>query len=85
MSDKKNLDLAKLKADDEFYTSFVDIAAELSHWLPKLKDKNIICPCDFKPAKGISSITIDFEHNKVFANSVCQKSTDDYFQLFDIY
>ena len=31
MSDKKNLDLAKLKADDEFYTSFADIVAELSH------------------------------------------------------
>ena len=31
MRNKKNLDLAKLKADDEFYTSFVDIVAELSH------------------------------------------------------
>ena len=41
MRDKKNLDLAKLKADDEFYTSFADIVAELSHWTSKLKDKKI--------------------------------------------
>ena len=70
MSDKKNLDLAKLKADDEFYTSFADIVAELSHWLHKLSGKNIICPCDFSPTQKISSITIDFSKNSFYINSV---------------
>ena len=84
MSDKTNLDLAKLKADDEFYTSFADIVAELSHWTDKLKDKKIICPCDFKPTAKISSITIDFEHNSYYINSVKRKASDSpYFDLFE--
>lgn len=84
MSDKTNLDLAKLKADDEFYTSFADIVAELSHWTDKFKDKKIICPCDFKPTAKISSITIDFEHNSYYINSVKRKASDSpYFDLFE--
>ena len=84
MSDKKNLDLAKLKADDEFYTSFADIVTELSHWIGKLKDKKIICPCDFIPTKKISSITIDFGHGRYFINSVKKKASDmPYFNLFE--
>lgn len=84
MRDKKNLDLAKLKADDEFYTSFADIVAELSHWISKLKDKKIICPCDFIPTKKISSVTIDFSQGRYFINSVKKKASDTpYFSLFD--
>jgi len=84
MSDKTNLDLAKLKADDEFYTSFADIVAELSHWVSKLKNKDIICPCDFKPTSKISSITIDFLHNKYFINSVKKRVSDSpYYDLFE--
>lgn len=84
MSDKTNLDLAKLKADDEFYTSFADIVAELSHWTHKLKGKKIICPCDFTPNRKIDSITIDFEHNKVYINSVKKKASEGpYFNLFE--
>ena len=84
MSDKTNLDLAKLKADDEFYTSFADIVAELSHWVSKLKNKDIICPCDFKPTSKISSITIDFLHNKYFINSVKKRASDSpYYDLFE--
>ena len=84
MRDKKNLDLAKLKADDEFYTSFADIVAELSHWTSKLKDKKIICPCDFVPTKKISSVTIDFSQGRYFINSVKKKASDTpYFSLFD--
>ena len=73
MSDKTNLDLAKLKADDEFYTSFADIVTELSHWTAKLKNKNIICPCDFIPSKAISSITIEFNPQRFYVNSVKTK------------
>ena len=83
MSDKKNLDLAKLKADDEFYTSFADIVAELSHWTNKLKDKNIICPCDFSPTPKISSITIDFSKNSFYINSIKTKQNEGiYYSLF---
>lgn len=83
MSDKKNLDLAKLKADDEFYTSFADIVAELSHWVYKLSGKNIICPCDFSPTQKISSITIDFSKNSFYINSVKTKQNEGvYYSLF---
>ena len=83
MSDKTNLDLAKLKADDEFYTSFADIVTELSHWTGKLRNKNIICPCDFKPTNKISSITIDFLRNKFYINSVKRRQNmDSYYSLF---
>ena len=77
MSDKTNLDLAKLKADDEFYTSFADIVAELSHWTNKLKGKRIICPCDFKPTAKISSITIEFNPQRFFINSVKASMPED--------
>ena len=83
MSDKTNLDLAKLKADDEFYTSFADIVTELSHWTDKLKNKKIICPCDFNPTKKVSSITIDFEKNKFYINSVKKQDTYKPYSLFD--
>ena len=84
MSSKANLDLAKLKADDEFYTSFVDVARELSNWAGKLTDKRIICPCDFRPTAKVSSITIDFEQDRYYVNSVKKKAADSpYFDLFD--
>lgn len=41
-----NLIKAKLAKNDEFYTDYKDVKAELIHWKDKLKDKKIICPCD---------------------------------------
>ena len=82
MSSKLNLDLAKLKADDEFYTSFADIVAELSHWTDKLRGKKIICPCDFIPTANVSSITIKFNPNRFYINSVKRK-TAEYYSLFE--
>ena len=86
MSDKTNLDLAKLKADDEFYTSFADIVTELSHWTDKLRGKNIICPCDFLPSDAQSSITIEFNPKRFYINSVKTKIKSSYLPyvaLFD--
>ena len=86
MSDKTNLDLAKLKADDEFYTSFADIVAELSHWTDKLRGKRIICPCDFLPSDSQSSITIEFNPKRFYINSVKTKPPSyvlPYVALFD--
>ena len=82
MSDKKNLDFAKLKQDDEFYTGFSDIATELSKWTEKLSNKEIICPCDFTPAAGVESITIKFKPLRFYINVVKKKT--DYFQ-FDLF
>lgn len=76
MSTKRNLDLAKLKADDEFYTSFIDIAAELDKWKHKFKGKTIICPCDFNPDTKVESITIEFSPLKFFINSVEKNSSE---------
>lgn len=37
---------AKREKNDEFYTKYADIEKELAHYLPYLKGKRIICPCD---------------------------------------
>ena len=44
----KNLNLSKAKAakNDEFYTLYEDIEAELSHYTEHFKDKVVYCPCD---------------------------------------
>ena len=38
---------SKEKKDDEYYTLFQDIADEVSLYLPQLKGKRILCPCDW--------------------------------------
>lgn len=38
---------SKKKRDDEYYTLFQDIADEVSHYLPQLSGKRILCPCDW--------------------------------------
>ena len=38
---------SKRKRDDEYYTLFNDIAAEVSLYLPQLRGKRILCPCDW--------------------------------------
>lgn len=38
---------SKNRRDDEYYTLYDDIAAELRHYLPQLKGKRILCPCDW--------------------------------------
>jgi hypothetical protein len=45
----RNSDLmsAQKKRDDEYYTLYEDIAAEVSRYKEQLKGKRIICPCDW--------------------------------------
>lgn len=38
---------SKAKKEDEYYTLFQDIADEVSLYLPQLRGKRIICPCDW--------------------------------------
>ena len=38
---------SKQKRDDEYYTLFQDIADEVSLYLPQLRGKRILCPCDW--------------------------------------
>lgn len=41
------LQSSKDKKDDEYYTLFQDIADELCLYLPQLRGKRILCPCDW--------------------------------------
>ena len=41
------LQSSKKKKDDEYYTLFQDIADEVSLYLPQLRGKRILCPCDW--------------------------------------
>lgn len=43
----KRLQRSKNQRDDEYYTLFQDIADEVSLYLPQLKGKRILCPCDW--------------------------------------
>ena len=43
----ERLQSSKCKRDDEYYTLFSDIAAEVSLYLPQLRGKRILCPCDW--------------------------------------
>ena len=38
---------SKQKRDDEYYTLFQDIADEVSLYLPQLRGKRILRPCDW--------------------------------------
>ena len=38
---------SKERRDDEYYTLFQDIADEVSLYLPQLRGKRILCPCDW--------------------------------------
>ena len=42
----QNLNLARKNKNDEFYTNYNDVEKELQHYIPFLKGKRIICPCD---------------------------------------
>ena len=46
MSDNRNLCKAQSVKNDEFYTRFEDIQAELQHYKTYLKNKVIYCNCD---------------------------------------
>lgn len=46
MSDNHNLNKAKARREDEFYTLYEDVESELSHYEPHFKDKTVYCNCD---------------------------------------
>lgn len=46
-NDSRMLSQSKKAADDEFYTLYEDIAAELPNYKEQLRGKRIICPCDW--------------------------------------
>jgi len=47
ISKKKTIRNCKRKKDDEFYTLYEDISAEVSKYKEQLKGKRILCPCDW--------------------------------------
>lgn len=42
---------AKIVKNDEYYTLYSDISNELKHYKEELKNKDILCPCDYDFAK----------------------------------
>lgn len=46
-NDSKMLNKSRDNADDEFYTLYEDVAAELPNYKEYLRGKRIICPCDW--------------------------------------
>ena len=46
MTKNGNLNKAKEAKNDEFYTQYDDIQAELNHYKDKFKDKTVFCNCD---------------------------------------
>lgn len=46
MSSNENLHKAKVTKNDEFYTKYEDVEAELSHYTQYFQDKLIYCNCD---------------------------------------
>ncbi len=53
----------KPQQNDECYTAYDDIIDELKHWgeLGKLRDKNIICPCDWDISEDSDVYRIRFD------------------------
>ncbi len=46
MAKNENLHKAKEAKNDEFYTSYEDIQAEMNHYEDKFADKTVLCNCD---------------------------------------
>ena len=46
MAKSANLSAAKVAKDDEFYTKYEDIQAELNHYEEHFKGKTVLCNCD---------------------------------------
>jgi hypothetical protein len=46
-NDSKRMTNSRNRVDDEFFTLYADIAAELPHYKAQLKGKRILCPCDW--------------------------------------
>jgi len=56
MGTKKSLYKASQIKDDEFFTLYEDIASEVSLYKDQLKDKRIICPCDWDESYNLEIV-----------------------------
>ena len=65
VGDSASLRLAKTNPNDECYTSMQAIIDELQHYSRHLKNKKIICPCDWDIVEGeeVYSINISFKED----------------------
>jgi hypothetical protein len=46
-NDSKSMTCSRNGVDDEFFTLYEDIAAEVPNYKAQLRDKRILCPCDW--------------------------------------
>ena len=69
---------SKQKSIDEFYTTYADIAAEIPNYKEFLKDKRILCPCDWDDSfeeqivysDGSEVFSQDLFNNKNFVKDI---------------
>lgn len=61
MSKNNNLNEAKKAKDDEFYTRYEDIAAEVPHYADQLKGKKVLCNCNDEDSQFNKYFTDNFE------------------------
>jgi hypothetical protein len=60
---KKNLQQAKKKKNDEFYTQLPDIERELGHYQDHFKGKIVFCNCDDpKESNFFKYFALNFKH-----------------------
>ena len=77
---KEKLLKAYTKKNDEFYTLYDDIAAEVSLYKAQLKGKRILCPCDWDESFSEEIVYNNGEY--VPASDLCSKG--DYIKQVDI-
>ncbi len=58
-NDSTTLNKSKRAKDDEYYTLYEDIAAELPEYREQLRGKRIICPCDWDESYNEESVYYD--------------------------
>ena len=65
-SKNKNLGIAKVNKNDEFYTQLTDIEKELRYYKEHFKDKVVYCNCDDPyESKFFKYFAMNFEHLKL--------------------
>lgn len=65
-NDSKKITNSRTSVDDEFFTLYEDIAAEVPHYKAQLRGKRILCPCDWD--ESLNEILV-YANEKIVAAS----------------
>ena len=75
-----NLHNAKREKNDEFYTKNADIEKELQHYLPYLKGKRVVCPCDTENSEFVKYFKVSLACI-TFINKVLKSDNHSVYRL----